>query len=223
MPLKLNRSLVVTRCVRAFGHSGQLPRLTIFTGAPLLFRRHILSDGGAALWTAVWRHRRLGDVLPCAMLWGHPETACIVVAEALTVGWLARRRMHPTLADLIFWVAIGTPLAALFYIVILSYPSPDDWVMVVKHPVNGLLNVMVAELLISIPALQRLWGEVRGPAGAQTSARLSIARISAGGHGTFAAAEHRERRELCRAAGERSGSTSKRGGHGDAGGLWKAT
>ena len=81
-----------------------------------------------------------------------------MVAEAVTVGWLARRRMHPTLADLIFWVVIGTPLAALFYIVLLSYPSPSDWVMVVKHPVNGLLNVMIAELLISIPALQRLWG-----------------------------------------------------------------
>ena len=35
--------------------------------------------------------------------------------------------------------------------------------MVVKHPVNGLLNVMIAELAISIPALQRLWGEASGP------------------------------------------------------------
>ena len=58
----------------------------------------------------------------------------IVVLEALTVGWLARKRVHPTLADLIYWAVIGTPLAALFYLVIFSYPSPYDWVMVVKHP-----------------------------------------------------------------------------------------
>jgi CheY-like chemotaxis protein len=36
--------------------------------------------------------------------------------------------------------------------------------MVVKHPVNGLLNVMIAELLISVPMLQRLWGEAPTPA-----------------------------------------------------------
>ena len=92
------------------------------------------------------------------MLWGHPETGCILVAEALTVGWLARRRFHPAMADLIYWAVIGTPLAGLFYLVLYSYPAPYGWVMVVKYPANGLLNVMLAELLISIPALQKLWG-----------------------------------------------------------------
>jgi two-component system, sensor histidine kinase len=164
MPSKLNRSLAVSVLFGLLGILVNLPKLTIFTGATLLF-------GGAfylmaALLYGPWYGAiaALITALPSLLLWGHPETACILVAEALTVGWLARRRVHPTLADLIFWVGIGTPLAALFYLVVLSYPSPNNWVMVVKHPVNGLLNVMIAELLISIPMLQRLWGEALAPA-----------------------------------------------------------
>jgi two-component system, sensor histidine kinase len=158
MPSKLNRSLAVTFVLGLLGILVNLPRLNIFTGATLLF------GGVFYLMAALLFGPRYGAVaalmtaLPSVLLWGHRETACILVAEALTVGWLARRRVHPTLADLIYWLAIGTPMAALFYIVLLSYPSPSDWVMVVKYPVNGLLNVMIADLLISIPTLQRLWG-----------------------------------------------------------------
>src|SRR6202167_5956548 len=157
MPSKLNRTLAVSVLFGLLGILVNLPKLTIFTGATLLF-------GGAfylmaALLYGPWYGAiaALITALAPGLLWGHPETACIVISEAVTVGWLAKRRMHPTLADLVFWIAIGTPMAAFLYIVVLSYPSPSDWVMVVKHPVNGLLNVMIAELLISIPALQRLW------------------------------------------------------------------
>ncbi len=158
MPSKLNRSLAVTLVFGLLGILVNLPRLTIFTGATMLF-------GGvfylmAALLYGPWYGAlaALVTALPSLLLWDHPETACIVVAEAFTVGWLARRRLHPTLAALIYWLAIGMPLAAFFYIFLFSYPSPYDWVMVVKHPVNGLLNVMIADLLISIPMLHRWWG-----------------------------------------------------------------
>jgi uncharacterized membrane protein len=127
MPSKLNRTLAVSVLFGLLGILVNLPKLTIFTGATLLF-------GGAfylmaALLYGPWYGAiaALITALPSLLLWGHPETACILVAEALTVGWLARRRVHPTLADLIFWVGIGTPLAALFYLVVLSYPSPNNW------------------------------------------------------------------------------------------------
>jgi two-component system, sensor histidine kinase len=158
VPSKLNRSFLVTLAFGLLGILVNLPHLTIFTGATLLF-------GGAfylmaALLYGPWHGAvaALITALPSILLWGHPEAAYIVVAEALTVGWLARRRVQSMLADLIFWVAVGMPLAALMYLVLLSYPSPSDWVMVVKYPVNGLLNVMIADLLISVPALQRFWG-----------------------------------------------------------------
>ena len=120
MPSKLNRSFMVTLAFGLLGILVNLPHLTIFTGAALLF-------GGAfylmaALLYGPWHGAvaALITALPSILLWGHPEAAYIVVAEALTVGWLARRRMPSMLADLIFWAAVGTPLAALLYLVLLS-------------------------------------------------------------------------------------------------------
>ncbi len=158
MPLKLNRSFAVTVVFGLLGILVNLPQFTIFTGARLLFGG-VFYLGVALMYGPIYGAiAALITAVPSIALWGQPETACILVTEALAVGWLARRRFHPAMADLIYWVVIGTPLAWLFYILVYSYPSPNGWVMVVKHPVNGLLNVMIAELLISIPALQKLCG-----------------------------------------------------------------
>ena len=97
-------------------------------------------------------------VSPDIVLWRHPETALVLLLEAPVVGWLTRRRFLPVLANLTYWAVLGTPLAVLFYIVLLHYPSPHGWVMVIKHPVNGLLNVMLAELLVSMPLIQKYCG-----------------------------------------------------------------
>jgi two-component system, sensor histidine kinase len=174
MPSKLSRSLAVTLVFGLVGMAINLPRLTIFTGATLLF------GGAFYLMAALLFGPVYGAIaafltaLPSMVLWGHPETAAILMAEALVVGWLARRQVHRTLADLIYWLVIGTPLAAFVYIFLLSYPSPSDLVMVVKYPVNGLLNVMIADLLISIPAVQKLCSAGRSDANALPLARKPL-------------------------------------------------
>ena len=89
------------------------------------------------------------------------------------VAWLARRRMLAVLADLIYWAAVGTPLAIILYIGLLSYPSPSGWVMVIKHPINGLLNVMLAEVLLSAPFVQKLTSAYR-PAAARQPLRMYL-------------------------------------------------
>ena len=168
MPSDPNRKLAVTLAFGLLGILINLPRFTIFTGANLLFGG-VFSLAIALMYGPLYGGlTALISTLPSILMWGHPETGCILVAEAITVGWLARRRFHPAMADLIYWALIGTPLAGLFYLVIFSYPAPFGWVMVVKHPVNGLLNVMLAELLISIPALQPLWGGAGRPAERRT-------------------------------------------------------
>ena len=158
MPLKLSRSLAVTVVFGLLGILANLPRISIFTGAQLLFGGVFYLSAALLYGPAYGTLAALISAFPSIVLWGHPEAGCIMVAEALSVGWLARRRFHPAAADLIYWALIGTPLAWLFYIVLYSYPSPTGWVMVVKYPVNGLLNVMIAELAISISAFQKLWG-----------------------------------------------------------------
>jgi two-component system, sensor histidine kinase len=174
MSSKLNRSLAVTFVFGLLGILVNLPRLNIFTGAALLFGGVFYLMAALLFGPGYGAIAALMTALPSVLLWGHPETAYILVAEAVTVGWLTRRRVHPTLADLIYWVVVGTPLAALFYIVLLSYPSPSDWVMVVKYPVNGLLNVMIADLLISIPMLQRLWSAGLSDEGSQPMERKPL-------------------------------------------------
>jgi two-component system cell cycle sensor histidine kinase/response regulator CckA len=150
------RSLVVTVIFGLLGLAANLPHITIFTGAALLF------GGVFHLAVALLYGPFYGLVaamitaLPAMVLCDHPVTALVLILDAPVVGWLAqRRRLPPILADLIYWAVIGTPLSILLYIVLLNSPAPQGWVVVVKHPVNGLLNVMLAEILISLPVVQR--------------------------------------------------------------------
>jgi two-component system, sensor histidine kinase len=164
MPLqgKLDRGLLVALAFGVLGLLVNLPRITIFTGASLLFGG-VFYLAIALLYGPVYGAiTALLTAIPSVLLWGHPETVFLLVLEALAVGWLAQRRLHPTVADLIYWAGVGTPLAALLYMVWFHYPSPAGLVMVIKYPVNGLLNVMIAEMLIGIPALHRFWGDAPG-------------------------------------------------------------
>jgi signal transduction histidine kinase/CheY-like chemotaxis protein len=176
MPLKLHRSFAVTVGFGLLGILVNLPQFTIFTGARLLFGGVFYLGVALMYGPAYGAFAALISALPAMLWWGQPETACILVAEGLTVGWLARRRFHPAAADLIYWAVIGTPLAWLFYIFLYSYPSPNGWVMVAKYPVNGLLNVMIAEVLITVPALQKL----RGAAGRMAQRRTLRSYLSHG-------------------------------------------
>ena len=88
-------------------------------------------------------------LLPDPALWHHPETILILILEAPVVAWLARRGTIPVVADLVYWIVAGLPLGVLLYVRLLHYPSPSGWVMALGHPVNGLLNIMLAEVLIN--------------------------------------------------------------------------
>jgi two-component system, sensor histidine kinase len=156
---RATRSLLVTAVFGLLGLLVNLLHITIFTDASLLF-------GGVFYLAITLLYGPLYGTLaaliaaaPAVILCEHPQTSLVLLLEPWTVGWLVqRRRLRPIIADLIYWAAIGTPLAVLLYIIALNYPSPRGWVIVVKHPVNGLLNILLAEVLISIPVLQRYFG-----------------------------------------------------------------
>ncbi len=158
MPLegRSARSLIITVAFGLLGLSANLAHITIFTGATLLFGG-VFHLAIALLYGPLYGLlAALITALPAMVLCPHPMTAVILVLDAPVVGWLAqRRRLAPIIADLIYWATIGTPLAILLYIVVFNFPSPQGWVVAVKHPVNGLLNVMLAEILISLPVVQR--------------------------------------------------------------------
>jgi hypothetical protein len=150
------RSLTVTIVFGLLGLAANLAHIRIFTGATLLFGG-VFHLAIALLYGPFYGlMASLITSMPALMLREHPVTALVLILDAPVVGWLAqKRRFPPIIADLIYWAALGTPLAILLYIVALNYPSPQSWVVAVKLPVNGLLNVMLAEILISLPVVQR--------------------------------------------------------------------
>ena len=149
------RALVAAFAFGALGLLVNLPRIAILSDARLLlggvFYLAItllygpLYGGFAAFIT----------VLPNSVLRHDPEAALLLTLEAMVVGWLARRGMLAILAELVYWAAAGVPLAILLYIGLLNYPAPTGWVMVITYPISGLLNVMLAEVIISFPWVQR--------------------------------------------------------------------
>jgi len=153
------RALSATLVFGFLGLLVNLPRIAIFPDATLLLGS-VFYLAIALLFGPLYGARAaLIAVLPEALLWRHPETALLLLLEAPLVGWLARRGVLAILADLAYWVGLGTPLAIAFYLGLLNYPSPSGWVMVIKLPVNALLNVMLAEMLIRVHWVQKHAGD----------------------------------------------------------------
>ncbi|HYL34518.1 MAG TPA: ATP-binding protein [Bryobacteraceae bacterium] len=156
--MPIGRAVRASSTALVFGLLGllvNLPRIAIFPDATLLLGGVFYLAIALLFGPLYGALAALITVLPEAIVWRHPETAVILLLEAPAVGWLVRRRTLAVLADLVYWVLLGTPLAVLLYIGLLNYPSPSGWVMVIKHPVNGLLNVMLAEVLVSVPWVQK--------------------------------------------------------------------
>jgi signal transduction histidine kinase/ActR/RegA family two-component response regulator len=86
----------------------------------------------------------------------------VVCAEAFAVGAMARRGIQAPLGELLFWAAAGAPCTLLAYIVVLHYPSPECWVLIVTPALNGFSNAIVAQFLETLPGIRNLGGAGRG-------------------------------------------------------------
>lgn len=84
-------------------------------------------------------------------LWGHPYAMIIFTLEVLIVGWLLHKRKLSdlALADAIFWVVLGMPLAFLCYRYGLGVEALQTHLIVLKQPINGILNGIIANFLVS--------------------------------------------------------------------------
>ena len=79
-------------------------------------------------------------------------------AEAFVVGWFARRRVLPIIADATYWTLFGIVLMAAANH--LSLPAPPLG-MAIKAVLNGILDVALAELLTGWAGLPRWTGAER--------------------------------------------------------------
>jgi signal transduction histidine kinase/sensor domain CHASE-containing protein len=90
-------------------------------------------------------------------LWNHPWAWLIFALEGLVVGYLCLRwRQRPVAAAALFWLVIGAPLILLTYWGIMGVAGTTLWIIVLKQPLNGLVNAVIAEALLLIPAMRRV-------------------------------------------------------------------
>ena len=83
-------------------------------------------------------------------LWQHPYALIIFTGEAVFIGLLLRRQsQNLLLLDGIYWLCIGMPLVWLFYGGVMQMPATAVWLILLKQPVNGLFNALIASLLIA--------------------------------------------------------------------------
>lgn len=79
----------------------------------------------------------------------------IMTAEVAAVGWLIeRRKMGLVMADTLYWLIIGMPLAYLFYHSVMHVPFTNTFIIMVKQAVNGIANALVARLIFTGYALR---------------------------------------------------------------------
>jgi signal transduction histidine kinase/CheY-like chemotaxis protein len=88
-------------------------------------------------------------------LWGSPYALIFMGFEALTVGWLVRRRWQPFFAELFYWCTLGLPLLIAIYVMYLKFRGTSGWSIVIADSFSGLLNVIIADLLLTLTPLHR--------------------------------------------------------------------
>ena len=91
------------------------------------------------------------------VIWHHPYTTLTFTAEALFVGWLFHKRQQNNivLLDALFWLVIGMPLVWLFYSVILHLDQTQVLLILMKQPVNGIFNALIASLILTHSPIHR--------------------------------------------------------------------
>ena len=134
----------------AAGWAGNYVSLPLFFGVDFLF-------GSIAVLLAIRIYGLFWGTLVALIagsytyfLWHHPYALIIFTGEAIFIGLLLRRKsQNLLLLDGIYWLCIGMPLIWLFYGGVMQLPATPVWLILLKQPVNGLFNALVASLLIA--------------------------------------------------------------------------
>jgi signal transduction histidine kinase/CheY-like chemotaxis protein len=142
----LRSALVYCAAAASLGILINLCKITILPDVRLFF-------GGIAYLAAALRYGPIAGGL-VALIGCAPAVAALapigaatLVAEAVVVGILVKRGIQAPLAELLYWAILGGPALVVIYVIWLHYPSPLCWVLVITYPLNGFLNVILAELV----------------------------------------------------------------------------
>jgi diguanylate cyclase (GGDEF)-like protein/PAS domain S-box-containing protein len=102
----------------------------------------------------------LAGGLVTILLWGHPYALIIFTAEAFVVSQLYRRGFcNLIMADLVYWLLIGTPMILFFYHSRLEMDWQATFLISMKQPLNGLFNTLITGVILIV--LQLYWPKAK--------------------------------------------------------------
>ena len=88
-------------------------------------------------------------------LWNHPYAIVIMTLEVAVVGVLmGRRKIGMIQADALYWLLVGMPLVYLCYHAVMQVPRESTFLIMIKQPLNGLANALVARLIFTGHAIR---------------------------------------------------------------------
>jgi PAS domain S-box-containing protein len=83
-------------------------------------------------------------------LWNHPYAIIIFTAEIIWIGAaLKRGKNNLIIIDSIFWLALGSPLVALFYYGVMRLGLQITAIIILKQSINGILNALAASIILT--------------------------------------------------------------------------
>ncbi|MBI3680623.1 MAG: response regulator [Acidobacteria bacterium] len=88
-------------------------------------------------------------------LWGNYYGLIFGTLTAVVIGVLAKRYPTKALADIVYLTAFFVPLLSTISVWGMSYPAVTKYAIVLKTPVNSLLNVSLAILLLELTGILR--------------------------------------------------------------------
>ena len=109
--------------------------------------------------------------------WQQPFSALLIALEGLAVAGAWRRRINPLLADLAYWIVLGTPLSWFLYRHVVVIPDPSFTQALLLQPANGLVAVWLSYLVRAVHCHGALMARSRGKRAAKYSSRESSQRL----------------------------------------------
>lgn len=89
-------------------------------------------------------------------LWQHPWALVTFGAEALVIGYLVTRgQRRPLVAAALYWLLLGVPLILLTYRGLMGMTGTTLAIVLLKQPLNGLVNAVAVEALLLLPGVRR--------------------------------------------------------------------
>lgn len=167
------RYILVYLALLALGVAGNLFRVELFFNVDLIF-------GSIATLIIVCLYGLYPGVLaaaivavPTVFLWDQPYALIVFTMEAAFVGLVRhKRRGNVLLIDAVYWLTFGFLLNLLVYGLLLRLSPDTMWVVILKQGVNGVVNALVAGVVVSLVPVP---GVLRSSDGASASVSIKDA------------------------------------------------